>query len=197
MIIPEEYGGLGFSALAHSEVVSKLSTRASALGVLVMVPNSLGPAELLLHYGTDAQKKKYLPRLAAGDEIPCFALTEPGAGSDAGAIESSGVLFKGPNGKLQIKLNWNKRWITLAAISTLLGVAFRLRDPDNIMGQGEDLGITCALIPSNTPGVVIGKRHDPLGVPFYNCPTQGKDGRWRYLPAYQVCASGYDVGRSS
>jgi len=175
MIIPEEYGGLGFSALAHSEVVSKLSTRSSALSVLVMVPNSLGPAELLLHYGTDAQKKKYLPRLATGEEIPCFALTEPGAGSDAGSIESSGVLMKGADGKLQIKLNWNKRWITLAAISTLLGVAFRLRDPDNILGQGEDVGITCALIPSSTPGVVIGRRHDPLGVPFYNCPTQGKD----------------------
>jgi acyl-CoA dehydrogenase len=175
MIIPEEYGGLGFSALAHSEVISKLSTRSIGLGVLVMVPNSLGPAELLMHYGTEAQRKKYLPRLASGEEIPCFALTEPGAGSDAGSLQSTGVLFKDASGKLCVKLSWNKRWITLAAISTLLGVAFRLRDPENLLGLGEDVGITCALIPSNKEGVVIGRRHDPLGVPFYNCPTQGND----------------------
>lgn len=174
MIIPEEYGGLGFSALAHSEVIAKLSTRSVGLGVLVMVPNSLGPAELLMHYGTEEQRKKYLPRLASGEEIPCFALTEPGAGSDAGSLQASGTLFK-KDGKLFIKLSWNKRWITLAAISTLLGVAFRLRDPENILGKGEDVGITCALIPSKTPGVIIGRRHDPLGVPFYNCPTHGED----------------------
>lgn len=174
MIIPESYGGLGFSALAHSEVISKLSTRSVGLGVLVMVPNSLGPAELLMHYGTEEQRKRYLPRLASGEEIPCFALTEPGAGSDAGSIQASGTLFK-KEGKLYIKLSWNKRWITLAAISTLLGVAFRLRDPENLLGKGEDVGITCALIPTKTPGVIVGKRHDPLGVPFYNCPTQGED----------------------
>lgn len=175
MIIPEAHGGLGFSALAHSEIIAKISTRSVALGVLVMVPNSLGPAELLLHYGTEEQKKKYLPRLACGDEIPCFALTEPTAGSDAGSLISDGVVFKGEDGKLYVKLNWNKRWITLAAISTLLGLAFRMRDPENLLGKGEDVGITCALIPTTTPGVVIGQRHDPLGVPFYNCPTQGKD----------------------
>ena len=175
MIIPESYGGLGFSALAHSEVVAKLSSRSIPLGVLTMVPNSLGPAELLLHYGTEAQKNRYLKRLASGDEIPCFALTEPAAGSDAGALQASGTLFKGTDGKLYIKLNWNKRWITLAAISTLLGVAFRLNDPENLLGKGSDLGITCALVPSSTPGVVIGRRHNPLGVPFHNCPTQGKD----------------------
>ena len=175
MIIPKEYGGLGFSALAHSEVIMKISSRSVPAAISVMVPNSLGPAELLIHYGTDEQKKKYLPRLATGDEIPCFALTEPAAGSDAGAITSSGTLFKGDDGKLYIKLNWNKRWITLAAISTVLGLAFKLRDPENLLGRGEDLGITCALIPSKTPGVVLGRRHDPLGVPFYNCPTQGKD----------------------
>lgn len=175
MIIPKEYGGLGFSAMAHSEVIMKLSTRSLPTCITVMVPNSLGPAELLIHYGTEAQRKKYLPRLACGDDIPCFALTEPTAGSDAGAIQSEGVLIKGPDGKLQIKLNWNKRYITLAAISTVLGLAFKLRDPDNLLGRGEDLGITCALIPSNAPGVVLGRRHDPLGVPFYNCPTQGKD----------------------
>ena len=175
MIIPEHDGGLGFSALAHSEVISKLSTRSIGLAVFVMVPNSLGPAELLHNYGTEAQKKKYLPRLATGDEIPCFALTEPNAGSDAGSIQSDAVVFKGEDGRLYMKMNWNKRWITLAAISTLLGVAFRLRDPENLLGKGEDVGITCALIPTNTPGVVVGERHDPLCVPFYNCPTHGND----------------------
>ncbi|MGE3262878.1 MAG: acyl-CoA dehydrogenase [Bacteriovoracia bacterium] len=175
MIIPKKYGGLEFSALCHSEVVKKVSSRSLAAGITVMVPNSLGPAELLNHYGTQAQKDKYLKRLANGDEVPCFALTEPNAGSDAGSITSSGELFKGDDGKLYIKLNWEKRWITLAAISTLLGLAFRLRDPKNLLGKGEDLGITCALVPSNTPGVVLGLRHDPLGVPFYNCPTRGKD----------------------
>lgn len=175
MIIPKEYGGLGFSALAHSEVIMKLATHCIPACVSVMVPNSLGPAELLIHYGTDAQKKHYLPRLASGEDIPCFALTEPHAGSDAGSLTSTGVLFKGDDGKLYLKLNWNKRWITLAAISTVLGLAFRLKDPDNILGKGEDVGITCGLIPSNTKGVVIGRRHDPLSVPFYNCPTQGHD----------------------
>ncbi len=175
MIIPKEYGGLGFSALAHSEVIQKLSSRSVATSIIVMVPNSLGPAELLVHYGTDEQKKRLLPRLALGEEVPCFGLTEPQAGSDATSITSDGVLFKGDDGKIYIRLNWNKRWITLASISTILGLAFRLRDPNNLLGKGEDLGITAALIPSKTPGVVIGRRHDPLGVPFYNCPTQGKD----------------------
>ena len=175
MIIPKEYGGLGFSALAHSEVIQKIATRSIPATITVMVPNSLGPAELLIHYGTEEQRKHYLPRLANGEEIPCFGLTEPGAGSDAGAIQSSAVLFKGQDGKLYMRINWNKRWITLAAISTVIGLAFRLRDPENLLGRGEDLGITCALIPATTPGVVLGRRHDPLGVPFYNCPTQGKD----------------------
>lgn len=175
MIIPKEYHGLGFSALCHSEVIAKLSSRSLPVAVTVMVPNSLGPAELLVHYGTKEQKDHLLPRLARGEEVPCFGLTEPLAGSDAGAITSTGVLFKGPDGKLYIKLNWNKRYITLAAISTIIGLAFKLRDPENLLGKGEDLGITAALIPSNTPGVVIGRRHNPLHVPFYNCPTQGKD----------------------
>lgn len=175
MIIPKEHGGLGFSALAHSEVIMKLSSRSLPVAITVMVPNSLGPAELLVHYGTEEQKKHYLPRLADGREIPCFGLTEPLAGSDAGSITSNGTLFKGDDGKLYIKLNWNKRWITLAAISTVVGLAFRLRDPQNLLGKGEDVGITAALIPSSTPGVVIGRRHDPLTVAFYNCPTQGKD----------------------
>ncbi len=175
MIIPKEYGGLGFSALAHSAVIQKISTRSSAASITTMVPNSLGPAELLVHYGTQEQKDYYLPRLAKGEEMPCFALTEPTAGSDAGSLVSDGVLFKGQDDKLYMRLNWNKRWITLAAISTVLGMAFRLRDPDNLLGKGEDVGITCALIPSDTKGVDIGRRHDPLGVPFYNCPTHGKN----------------------
>jgi acyl-CoA dehydrogenase len=175
MIIPKEYGGLGFSALAHSEVIMKLASRSIPACITVMVPNSLGPAELLVHYGTDEQKNRLLPRLATGEEIPCFALTEPAAGSDAGSITSNGVLFKGNDGNLYIRLNWNKRYITLAAISTILGLAFKLSDPENLLGKGEDVGITCALIPTKTPGVIIGRRHDPLGVPFYNCPTQGKD----------------------
>ncbi len=175
MIIPKEYGGLGFSALAHSEVVMKLASRSISTCITVMVPNSLGPGELLVHYGTEEQKKHYLPRLAIGEEIPCFGLTEPTAGSDAGSITSAGEVFKGDDGKLYVRINWNKRWITLAAISTIVGLAFRLRDPKNLLGRGEDLGITCALIPAGTAGVELGKRHDPLGVPFYNCPTRGKD----------------------
>jgi acyl-CoA dehydrogenase len=175
MIIPKEYGGLQFSAMAHSEVIQKIASRSVPVCVTVMVPNSLGPAELLAHYGTDEQKKHYLPRLADGREIPCFGLTEPNAGSDAGSIVSDGVVFKGQDGKLYIKLNWNKRWITLASVATVIGLAFKLKDPENLLGKGADVGITCALIPSTTPGVVIGRQHDPLGVPFYNCPTQGKD----------------------
>lgn len=175
MIIPKEYGGLGFSAMAHSEVVMKLSSRSIAASISVMVPNSLGPAELLIHYGTEKQRNYWLPRLASGQEIPCFGLTEPTAGSDAGSITSTGVLFKNEQGQLCIKLNWNKRWITLASISTVIGLAFRLLDPENLLGRGPDLGITAALIPASTPGVEIGQRHDPLTIPFHNCPTRGKD----------------------
>jgi acyl-CoA dehydrogenase len=175
MIIPKEYDGLGFSALAHSEVIMKVSSRSVSVAINIMVPNSLGPAELLVHYGTEAQKNYYLPRLARGEETPCFGLTEPLAGSDAGSITSSGVVYKGADGKIMMRLNWNKRWITMAAISSVIGLAFKLRDPENLLGKGEDLGITCALIPSNTPGVVIGRRHDPLSVPFHNCPTQGQN----------------------
>ncbi len=175
LIIPKKYGGLEFSATAHSAIVAKLASRCGPLATTIMVPNSLGPAELLMHYGTDKQKEYYLPRLAAGVEMPCFALTEPNAGSDAGGMTSNGEVFKGEDGELYLKLNWNKRYITLAAISTVIGLAFKLHDPENLLGKGKDLGITCALIPSDTKGVVLGKRHDPLGVPFYNCPTQGHD----------------------
>jgi len=175
LVIPEEYGGYGFSATAHSAIIAKLASRCGPLATTVMVPNSLGPAELLIHYGTEEQKKHYLPRLAKGVEMPCFALTEPNAGSDAGAMQSRGEVFKGEDDKYYLKLNWDKRYITLASISTVIGLAFKLYDPDNILGKGENPGITCALIPSDTEGVELGKRHDPLGIPFHNCPTRGKD----------------------
>jgi acyl-CoA dehydrogenase len=178
MIIPKKYGGLAFSALAHSEVVTKLSSRCNALAVTVMVPNSLGPAELLLHYGTEEQKNHYLPRLAKGQEIPCFALTSPEAGSDAASIPDFGVVCKGQwQGKevLGMRLTWDKRYITLGPVATLLGLAFRLYDPEQLLGGQEDLGITCALIPTTTPGVNIGRRHLPLNGAFQNGPNSGKD----------------------
>jgi acyl-CoA dehydrogenase len=175
LIIPEEYGGLGFSAEARSAVVQKLGTRSLPLSITVMVPNSLGPGELLLHYGTEEQKDHYLPRLASGEDIPAFALTEPNAGSDAGAMTSHGEVFKDDDGELKLRLNWEKRYISLAAIAGVLGLAFKLEDPNNHLGKGEDLGITCALVPSDTPGVKLGRRHDPLGIAFYNCPTEGED----------------------
>ena len=179
MIIPKQYGGLGFSALAHSEVVMKLSTRSGTAAVSVMVPNSLGPAELLLHYGTSAQQNYYLPRLAKGLEIPCFALTSPEAGSDAAGIPDFGIVCRGEwQGKpdvLGIRLTWEKRYITLGPVATLLGLAFRLYDPDHVLGEHEDIGITLALIPTRTAGVYIGRRHLPLNAAFMNGPTWGKD----------------------
>lgn len=178
LIIPREYEGKGFSALAHSEVVRKLSTRSSALAVSVMVPNSLGPAELLLHYGTEAQKQYYLPRLARGEEIPAFALTSPWAGSDAASIPDYGVVCTGIwQGRevLGMRVTWDKRYITLAPVCTLLGLAFRLYDPDGLLGSKPDIGITCALVPADHPGVVIGRRHLPLDAMFLNGPTSGRD----------------------
>ena len=178
MIIPKGYGGLGFSAYAHSQVITKLSTHASAVAVTVMVPNSLGPGELLLHYGTDEQKNHYLPRLAKGIEIPCFALTNPHAGSDAAAIPDRGVVCMGRHdGKetLGLRLTWEKRYITLGPVATLLGLAFRAYDPDHLLGEIEDLGITCALIPTRHPGINIGRRHMPLNTVFQNGPNWGKD----------------------
>ena len=173
LIVPKAYGGHGFSPSCNSAVVAKMSSASSTLGITVMVPNSLGPAELLAHFGTDAQKEYWLPKLATGEAIPSFALTEPGAGSDAGAISSKGVVFKGDDGDLYVRLDWRKRYITLAAISDVLGLAFKLEDPDELLGKGTDLGITCALVPTTAEGVVLGQRHDPLGVPFWNCPTEG------------------------
>ncbi|MBX2823448.1 MAG: acyl-CoA dehydrogenase [Gammaproteobacteria bacterium] len=178
MVIPKSYGGLGFSALAHSEVVMKLATRSVTGSVSVMVPNSLGPAELLLHYGTEEQKDYYLPRLADGREIPCFALTGPKAGSDAGAIPDYGVVCEGEyQGQrvLGMRVSWDKRYITLGPVATLLGLAFRAYDPDGLVGEEEDLGITCALIPTSTPGVNIGRRHFPLNSSFMNGPNSGND----------------------
>ncbi|NBV05778.1 MAG: acyl-CoA dehydrogenase [Proteobacteria bacterium] len=175
MIIPKEFGGLGFSAYGHSCVIQKLSSRSVPLAITVMVPNSLGPAELLMHYGTQKQRDYYLPRLADGRELPCFALTEPTAGSDATSIISNGVLFKDENGEIKIRLNWNKRYITLGAYATLIGVAFQLRDPEKLISQNEDVGITCALVPNKTAGVVQGRRHDPLATPFVNSPLNGEN----------------------
>jgi acyl-CoA dehydrogenase len=178
MIIPKEYGGLGFSAHAHSQVVTRLSTRSGTVAVTVLVPNSLGPGELLLHYGTDAQKRYYLPRLAKGLEIPCFALTNPHAGSDAAAIPDHGIVGWGEHdGKrvLGLRVTWDKRYITLGPVATLLGLAFRVYDPDRLLGDKQDLGITCALIPTSHPGVHIGRRHMPLSAVFQNGPNWGRD----------------------
>ncbi len=179
MIIPHEYGGLDFCARAHSDIVMKIATRSVTAAVTVMVPNSLGPAKLLLEYGTDEQKQYYLPRLATGAEIPCFALTGPEAGSDASAMPDNGVLchapFEGRDDVLGIRLNWEKRYITLGPVATLLGLAFKLYDPDHLLGEKTELGITLALIPTDTAGVEIGRRHLPLNIPFMNGPNAGHD----------------------
>ncbi|AMO94140.1 acyl-CoA dehydrogenase, C-terminal domain protein [Collimonas fungivorans] len=184
MIIPKRYGGKEFSAYMHSQVIMKLSSHCSAAAISVMVPNSLGPAELLLQYGTEVQKDYFLPRLAAGEEIPCFALTSPYAGSDAAAIPDIGVVCTGSyDGQemLGFRITWDKRYITLGPVATVLGLAFRMHDPDHLLAaegstdRSTDLGITCALIPTNHPGVVTGRRHWPLNAVFQNGPTSGKD----------------------
>jgi acyl-CoA dehydrogenase len=173
MIIPKDYGGLGFSAFAHSEVVRKISSRSVTAAVTVMVPNSLGPGELLMQFGTDEQRKHWLPRLADGREIPCFGLTSPEAGSDAASMTDRGVVIK-KGGELAIKLDWHKRYITLGPVATLLGLAFKLYDPDHLLGEQEDLGITVALVPTDLPGVEIGRRHLPAMQFFQNGPNKGK-----------------------
>ena len=182
--ISKEFGGKGFSHYAHAIIVGQVASAASVLGISVMVPNSLGPGELLQNYGTDAQKQQYLPRLAAGKEIPCFALTSTVAGSDAGALVDNGVVCYGEfEGKkiLGLRLNWEKRYITLAPVATVIGLAFKAFDPDNLLAKDHplsgqtDLGITCALIPRDTTGVSIGTRHKPIGEPFQNGPIFGKD----------------------
>lgn len=179
MIIPKKYGGLEFSAYAHSCVLAKLASRSGTASSTVAVPNSLGPAELLLHYGTEQQKDHYLPRLASGEDIPCFALTAPRAGSDAASIPDTGVVCKGIYEGREvtgIRLNFSKRYITLAPVATVIGLAFRLYDPEKLLGaEKTDYGITCALIPRDAVGVSIGRRHFPLNVPFQNGPLSGKD----------------------
>jgi len=178
MIIPKSYGGREFSAIANSTIVSRIATRSLTAAVTVMVPNSLGPGELLMHYGTQEQKDRWLPGLAAGKEVPCFALTGPEAGSDAGGIPDTGVICKGQfEGQevLGIRLNWDKRYITLAPVATVLGLAFKLYDPENLLGAKTELGITCALIPTSHEGVEIGDRHFPMNMAFMNGTTYGKD----------------------
>jgi len=195
MIIPKKYGGKEFSAYMHSQVVMKLSTRCSALAVSVMVPNSLGPAELLLHYGTDEQKDYYLPRLAAGIDVPCFALTSPYAGSDAAAIPDVGVVCKGFfDGKetLGLRVTWDKRYITLGPVATVLGLAFRTHDPDYLLGTESEPGITCALIPVKHEGVIIGRRHWPLNAVFQNGPTSGTE---VFIPIDWVIGGPAQVGK--
>jgi acyl-CoA dehydrogenase len=195
MIVPKRYGGLEFSAQAHSAVVVKLASRSVSAAVTVMVPNSLGPAELLLRYGTAAQKDHYLPRLARGEEVPCFALTNPEAGSDAASIPDRGIVCRGTfEGRetLGIRLTWEKRYITLGPVATVLGLAFRLFDPHRLLGGDEDLGITLALIPTNTPGVRIGTRHNPLNIAFQNGPTWGRD---VFVPLDAVIGGREQIGR--
>ena len=192
MMIPKAYGGRGFSNGAYSAVMLKLASRSFVHTATVGVTNSLGPAKLLLHYGTAEQKQHYLPLLARGEEIPCFALTEPKAGSDAASISASGTVFQRHDGELYLRLNWKKRYITLGAIATLIGLAFQLKDPDNLLGKGQEPGITCALIPANTPGVQLGRRHDPMGVPFYNSPIEGHD---VVLPVGQIIGGVEQAGK--
>src|SRR3546814_399693 len=178
MIIPTDYGGLGFSAYAHSEVVRRISVRSGTAGVTVMVPNSLGPGELLMQFGTQAQRDHWLPRLASGQEIPCFGLTSPEAGSDAASMVDKGVVCRQPvDGvdTLGIRLNWRKRYITLSPVATVLGLAFKLFDPDHLIGEQTDIGISVALVPTHLPGITIGRRHLPALQAFQNGPNEGAD----------------------
>lgn len=178
MIIPKKFGGLEFSPYANSTIVATIAAKSSAIAVTVMVPNSLGPGELLMHYGTEEQQNQWLPKLAIGKDIPCFALTSPEAGSDAGAIPDAGIVTKGEwEGQevIGLRVSWDKRYITLAPIATVLGLAFKVFDPDQLLGEKLELGITCALLPKSHPGVELGNRHDPMGATFYNGTTRGKD----------------------
>jgi acyl-CoA dehydrogenase len=195
MIIPKSYGGLGFSAYAHSEVIRKLSTRSTTAAVTAMVPNSLGPGELLLQFGTKAQRDYWLPRLADGREIPCFGLTSPEAGSDAASMVDSGVVCRGTyQGRevIGIRLNWHKRYITLGPIATVLGLAFKLHDPDHLIGANENIGITVALVPTNLPGIEIGRRHLPALHVFQNGPNSGHD---VFIPFDNVIGGIEQVGK--
>ena len=195
LVIPKEFGGKGFSAAAHSQTVMKVSTRSVSAAVTVMVPNSLGPAELLLRYGTPEQKDHYLPRLARGEEVPCFALTSPQAGSDAGAIPDRGIVCRGNwHGEevLGLKVTWNKRYITLSPVATLIGLAIKVYDPDHLLGEEDDMGVTCVLVPHDTEGVVQGARHLPMNTVFMNGPTWGKD---VFIPLEQVIGGQEMIGK--
>jgi acyl-CoA dehydrogenase len=195
LIIPKAFGGLEFSPYANSTIVGTIATKSSGVAVTVMVPNSLGPGELLLHYGTEAQQNYYLPRLANGQDIPCFALTSPEAGSDAGGIPDIGKVTKGiHNGEevLGLEVTWDKRYITLAPIATVLGLAFKAVDPDGLLGGKENLGITCALIPKSHAGVQLGNRHDPMGIRFYNGTTRGNK---VFIPMDFVIGGQDNIGR--
>jgi acyl-CoA dehydrogenase len=194
MVIPREFGGKGFSQYGHAAVIMKIASRSISAALTVMIPNSVGPGKLLLKYGTDEQKQHYLPKLAAAEEIPCFALTAPDAGSDAGALPDTGIVCKGEyEGRevLGIRINFDKRYITLGPIATVLGVAFKLRDPDHLLGEKDNLGITLALVPADTPGVEQGRRHDPMHMAFMNGPLRGKD---VFVPLEQVIGGREQVG---
>lgn len=176
LVIPREYGGLGFNALEHAEIVSKIGTHSMSAALTTMVPNSLGPGELIMHYGTQQQKDDILPKLADGTLLPCFALTEPHAGSDAAGIRTHGVVYKDEtSGKPMIRLNGEKRYITLAPKAGIVGLACRIEDPENLLGKGTDPGITCIMLPRETPGMTIGNRHRPMDIPFQNGPIFLKD----------------------
>ncbi len=195
MIIPKAFGGLAFSPYANSTIVATIATKSAAIAVTVMVPNSLGPGELLMHYGTSEQQNHWLPRLANGQDIPCFALTSPEAGSDAGAIPDYAVVCEGEfegQRMLGLKITWDKRYITLAPIATVLGLAFKVFDPDSLLGDELELGITCALIPKSHPGVELGNRHDPMGIRFYNGTTRGHE---VFIPMDFIIGGQQNIGR--
>ncbi len=175
LLIPREYGGRQMSTLGVSTVLCKLNTWNAAVATFVTIPNSLGAAELIIHYGTQAQKTHYLPKLASGEYVPCFGLTEPTAGSDAASIKAEGLVFRDGDGALKLRLNFRKRYITLAPVATLATIACKLSDPDNLLGKGEELGITCVMVHHGTPGFTHGDHHDPIGDPFYNGPLYGRD----------------------
>ncbi|MGS0726583.1 acyl-CoA dehydrogenase, partial [Shewanella sp. 0m-11] len=195
LIIPKSFGGLEFSPYANSTIVATIAAKSSAVAVTVMVPNSLGPGELLMHYGTSEQQDYWLPRLANGQEIPCFALTSPEAGSDAGGIPDIGTVTMGEyQGEqvLGLSVTWDKRYITLAPIASVLGLAFKVEDPNGLLGGKENLGITCALIPKSHPGVQLGNRHDPMGIRFYNGTTRGEN---VFIPMDFIIGGQKNIGR--